>query len=86
MAGAWIGPPRNHIREDIAVKAAKERVDLGVSNRAREAMELTGEDYDSQVYPQLKREHQQRQDDGLNGGGKAPTQENQNQLFPDGDE
>ncbi len=67
LSGAWIGPPKNHIREDISIKAAAERVKLRISTRAREAMELTGEDYDSQVFPQIVRE-----EDALKRAGLEP--------------
>lgn len=42
----WIGDAPGYIDEEKAVKAAKGRIELGVSNRKRETPALTGEDYD----------------------------------------
>jgi len=60
----FIGPSKGQINELNEVKAAGERVDLGLSDLARETAELTGEDWETTHKQQVK-EHKKRLDDGL---------------------
>ena len=48
----WIGPPRGQIDQLKEGKAARERVDMGISTLAEETASLTGGDWE--------RKHQQR--------------------------
>jgi len=48
----WIGPPRGQIDQLKEGKAARERVDMGISTLAEETAALTGGDWE--------RKHQQR--------------------------
>lgn len=57
----WIGDAQGQIDETKAVAAAADRIDLGVSNKKREAAALTGEDYDK---IRRQREKERRQDVG----------------------
>ncbi len=56
LGSLWIGPPQSHIRQDIAVKASKEMIDANLSTHAREAMILSGQDFDTDIAPRLKSE------------------------------
>lgn len=60
----WIGPAKGAIDELKEAKAARERIDIGVSNETIEAAAMTGENW-QQIYRQRRREVQQRQRDGL---------------------
>jgi len=55
---AWIGPPRSHIRPDISVNASKALIDARLSTHTRESMDLTGQDWDTEVAPRLAVENQ----------------------------
>jgi len=46
LGGEWIGDAPPHIDENKAVSAARDRIELGISTRKREAAALTGQDYD----------------------------------------
>lgn len=52
LGSEWIGPPRGQIDQLKEGKAARERVDMGISTLAEETAALTGGDWD--------RKHQQR--------------------------
>lgn len=54
----WNGPSAGMIDPVKEIRAAKERVDLGVSTREREAMELTGTDFERNI-AQLEKESKQ---------------------------
>ena len=60
----WIGPAKGAIDELKEAKAARERIDIGVSNETIEAAAMTGETW-QQIYRQRKREVNQRKADGL---------------------
>lgn len=59
----WIGPARGSMDELKEAKAARERIDAGLSNEAIETAAMTGEDRDA-VYAQRLREINQRKRDG----------------------
>ena len=69
----WIGPARGAIDEEKAVKAAAARVDLGISSREDEAIELRGADFDT-VHERLVRENRKRQEAGLGATGTPNPQ------------
>ena len=54
----WVGPVLGQIDSLKEIKAAKERVSLGISTRAHEAMQITGLDYDK-IQRQLDKEGRQ---------------------------
>lgn len=59
----WIGPARGAIDELKEAKAARERIEIGVSNETMEAAAMSGETW-QQIYRQRKREIDQRRADG----------------------
>lgn len=59
----WIGPARGSMDEEKEAKAAKTRIEIGVSNESIEAAAMSGEDRDT-IYAQRKREIDQRKRDG----------------------
>lgn len=61
---SWIGPTRASIDEGTEVRAAIDRVDLGISNRQTEAEQMLGYDWAS-VNRQLIREKRLRREGGL---------------------
>lgn len=70
----WIGPARGAIDELKEAKAARERIDIGVSNETIETAQMTGETW-AQVYQQRARELAQRRRDGnlpTDGAGSTP--------------
>lgn len=60
----WIGPPQGSIKENEAVKAARERVDAGFSNRKIETEKMIGHDW-LEVHRQSVREHKKRKEGDL---------------------
>jgi lambda family phage portal protein len=69
----WHGPSQGQIDPLKEVSAAEKRVSNGFSNRAKEAQELTGTDFDSNIRL-LKREQEQLREAGLitvKGGEKT---------------
>jgi len=72
----WVGPARGMINELDETNAAQARIDLGISDRDREAAELVGVDWEQTHRQQLK-EKRRRVADGLEpvavGGGAAGT-------------
>lgn len=61
---AWDWPARGQLREDIEIKAARERIDIGISTRRAEAARITGQDADA-VHNRLVFEKRRRTEDGL---------------------
>lgn len=61
---SWIGPTRASIDEGAEIRAATDRVSLGISNRQTEAEQMLGYDWAS-VNRQLIREKKLRQEGGL---------------------
>jgi lambda family phage portal protein len=59
----WIGPARGAMDEEKEARAAKLRIDTGVSNEAMETASMTGEDWQT-VYAQRVREIERRKADG----------------------
>lgn len=59
----WIGPARGAMDEDKEAKAAKARIEAGVSNETIETMQLTGEDWQT-VNAQRAREIASRKANG----------------------
>jgi len=55
VGSSWVGRPVGHIREDMSIKAAKLRIDAGLSTRQRETALINGEDWEN-VYEQLRHE------------------------------
>lgn len=60
----WTGPAKGSMDEEKEARAAKTRIEIGVSNEQIEAAAMTGQDRDA-VYAQRVREVQQRKADGL---------------------
>lgn len=70
----WVGDAKPQIDETKAVTAAKERIALRVSTRAREAAQMTGDDWE-RVTEQLGREERKAREAGLSAppmGAAAP--------------
>lgn len=61
LGAEWVGPAKGMIDELKEVKAAAERVELGISNRQIETSQLTGHDYDK-VHAQLVKENEMRKE------------------------
>jgi len=59
----WIGPARGAIDELKEAKAARERIDVGISNETMETAAMSGETW-QQVNRQRARELKQRRDNG----------------------
>lgn len=59
----WIGPARGAIDELKEAKAARERIDIGISNETMETAAMSGETW-QQVNRQRAREIKQRRDNG----------------------
>lgn len=81
----WIGDAMGQIDEGKAVKAAKDRIDFGLSNEAIEVTGLTGRDRDS-VYRQRKKEIEQRRKDDMLFVPDAPPDPAVEPKVEDGDE
>ena len=62
----WIGPPRGQIDQLKEGKAARERVDMGISTLAEETASLTGGDWDRKHQQRVK-EKRKRVEAGLEG-------------------
>lgn len=75
LESEWIGPPKSQIDELKEVKAARERVDGGFSNRSRECLAMTGTDWQTTHRQQVK-ENEARKKDGL-------ADERQTELTPE---
>jgi lambda family phage portal protein len=54
LRASWHGPAPGHIDEGKAVKAAKERIEAGLSTQARESVELNGSDWAENVRQRSK--------------------------------
>lgn len=70
----WIGPAKGAIDELKEAKAARERIDIGVSNETIETAAMTGETWD-QIQRQRKRELDRRKRDGTLPQAAAPAQQ-----------
>lgn len=64
----WIGDSSGSIDPEKEVKAAKERIDLGISTREKESVSYDGGDWEAN-HKQLAKENRMRNDDGLNQDG-----------------
>lgn len=74
----WNGPAQGQIDPVKEVKAAEKRISIGISTRQREAVEMMGGDFDSNV-AQLAREHQMMEAAGLLPSGQGKTSKNRDQ-------
>jgi len=66
LGAEWIGPPRGQIDQLKEGKAARERVDMGISTLAEETASLTGGDWDRKHQQRVK-EKRMRVEAGLEG-------------------
>lgn len=64
LGSEWIGPTKGQIDELKEIKAAKERVAMGVSTLSEVTAEMTGGDWEKK-HPQSVKEHTARKDAGL---------------------
>ena len=64
LGSEWIGPAKGQIDELKEIKAAKERVDMGISTLSETTAEMTGGDWEKK-HPQSMKEHNARKDAGL---------------------
>lgn len=64
LGAEWVGQPMGQLNEAVEVKAARERIDGGLSTIARETTNLTGGDWEQNHKQQVK-ENKARTDDGL---------------------
>ncbi len=71
LRAAWIGPVPGQLNPIDEVKAAAQRIEIGVSSIAREALELSGADWES-IHLQRKKEVAMRRADGLEPIPAAP--------------
>ena len=74
----WNGPSQGQIDPVKEVNAAEKRISIGISTRQREAIEMMGGDFDSNV-AQLAREHQMMEAAGLLVPGQGKTSKDRNQ-------
>lgn len=68
----WVGPTAGQINPKDEIDAARERVALGVSNRAIEAQEITGRSWET-IHRQAVKERRMRKEDDLEPSGPAPA-------------
>ena len=64
----WNGPAQGMIDPVKEVNAAEKRINIGISTRQRETIEMTGGDFDSNI-AQLARENQMMKEADLSSGG-----------------
>jgi lambda family phage portal protein len=64
LGAMWVGPAKGQIDELKEIKAARERVDMGVSTLSEVTAEMTGGDWEKK-HPQSVKEHNARKDAGL---------------------
>lgn len=64
LGAEWIGPPRGQIDQLKEGKAARERVEMGISTLSEETAALTGGDWERK-HQQRAKEHKLRQEAGL---------------------
>ena len=64
LGAQWVGPAKGQIDELKEIKAAKERVDMGVSTLSEVTAEMTGGDWEKK-HPQSVKEHNARKAAGL---------------------
>ncbi len=64
LGAEWVGPSRGQVDELKEIKAARERLDLGISTLADETSQLTGGDWERK-HPQRVKEVTRRRADGL---------------------
>lgn len=64
LGSEWTGPTKGMIDEEKEIKAAKMRVEIGVSTLAEETAQLTGGDFEKK-HPQRAKEHKMRKEAGL---------------------
>lgn len=83
LGAEWIPDAQGQIDENKAITSAAGRVALGISNRKRECMLLTGQDYDK-VRRQLDKE--ERQDAGKVSAQDQSSAASQNQSAEDLDQ
>ena len=83
----WIGPARGAIDELKEAKAARERIDVGISNETMETAAMTGETW-QQVNRQRARELKQRRDNGtvVVDAAPAPAAKPEQPELPDEEE
>ncbi len=74
----WNGPAQGQIDPVKEVNAAEKRISIGISTRQREAIEMMGGDFDSNV-AQLAREHQMMEAAGLLVSGQGKVSKDRNQ-------
>ena len=81
----WNGPAQGMIDPLKEVNAAERRIEIGISTRQRETVEMTGGDFESNV-AQLARENQLMKDAGLLAGGINSNEEEKGEGKTDGTE
>lgn len=64
LGAAWRGPAKIVIQEHQEVRAARGRIDMGISNKSRETAVLLGEDWE-EVHQQRVKEIKKEQEDGM---------------------
>jgi len=74
----WNGPAQGMIDPVKEVNAAEKRINIGVSTRQRETIEMTGGDFDSNV-AQLEREAQLMKEAGILSSGARKREESRKQ-------
>lgn len=78
----WLGPAPGQINPTVEVEAAEKRITIGVSTIAREAAEISGEDWED-VHQQRVEEVSRRRRDGLEPVVKPPKVEHGVLVDPD---
>ena len=71
----WNGPAQGMIDPVKEVNAAEKRINIGISTRQRETIEMTGGDFDSNI-AQLARENQLMKAAGILSSGAEKQPEN----------
>lgn len=72
-SAVWVGPARGSMDEEKEARAAKFRIEAGVSNETIETAAMTGEDW-RRVYDTRRRERMRRQVDGMpNESSRQPA-------------
>ena len=81
----WVGDAPGAINERDAAQAAVVRIDAGLSDRATEAAEMTGRDWNSEIQPQRAAEKRRLEQDGMPFEANLQTRQ-QEPMEDDGSE
>lgn len=73
LGSEWVGDPMGQLNPVAETRAARDRIELGISSHPREAMESLGVDY-WDMHKQSKHVYARRREDGLPVPGEKPRE------------